>query len=115
MDAVEYLRQKNRMTKNCAIACSTCPLAIENNHRNLVCSNFVRRYNEEVVEIVENWAKKHPEKTYKSVFLEKFPDAKKEDGIPAACVVSVFGEKAKPEGCSNNLPCSYCWNREVEE
>ena len=49
MDAVEYLKQKNRMTNNCTIACNTCPLAIENNNRNLVCANFVRHYIEEAV------------------------------------------------------------------
>lgn len=81
MDAVEYLKQKNRMTNNYTIACNTCPLAIENNNRNLVCANFVRHYIEEAVEIVENWAKEHPAKTYKDVFLEKFPDAKIEKTV----------------------------------
>lgn len=54
MDAIEYLKQRNRMTKNCTIACNTCPLAIENNHRNLVCTNLEGCYAEEAVAAVEN-------------------------------------------------------------
>lgn len=115
MDAVEYLKQKNRMTNNCTIACNICPLAIENNNGNLVCANRDTISLEEAVATVENWAKEHPVRTYMSVFLEKFPDAEKEDGVPAACVVAVFGEKKKPEGCYNSINCSDCWNREVEE
>ena len=115
MDAVEYLKQKNRMTKSCTIACNTCPLAIENNHRNLVCTNLERCYIEEAVEIVENWAKEHPAKTYKDVFLEKFPDAKIEkNGVPYPCIIYLFGEKVRPRACGN-CSCTYCWDREVEE
>lgn len=115
MDAVEYLKQKNRMTNNCTIACNTCPLAIENNNRNLVCANFVRHYIEEAVEIVENWAKEHPAKTYKDVFLEKFPDAKIEkNGVPYPCIIYLFGEKVRPGACGS-CSCTYCWYREVEE
>lgn len=115
MDAVEYLKQKNRMTNNCTIACNTCPLAIENNNRNLVCANFVRHYIEEAVEIVENWAKEHPAKTYKDVFLEKFPDAKIEkNGVPYPCIIYLFGEKVRPRVCGN-CSCTYCWDREIEE
>lgn len=103
MDAVEYLKQKNRMTNNCTIACNTCPLAIENNNRNLVCANFVRHYIEEAVEIVENWAKEHPAKTYKDVFLEKFPDAKIEkNGVPYPCIIYLFGEKVRPGACGQS-------------
>lgn len=76
MDAVEYLKQKNRMTNNCTIARNICPLAIENNNGNLVCANRDTISLGEAVATVENWAKEHPVKTYKSVFLEKFPDAK---------------------------------------
>lgn len=115
MDAVEYLKQKNRMTNNCTIACNTCPLAIENNNRNLVCANFVRHYIEEAVEIVENWAKEHPAKTYKDVFLEKFPDAKIEkNGVPYPCIIYLFGEKVRPGACGS-CSCTYCWDGEVEE
>lgn len=115
MDAVEYLKQKSKMTKNCTIACDTCPLAIENNNGNLVCANFERHYIEEAVEIVENWAKEHLAKTYVDVFLEKFPDAKlQKNNTPFSCIVYCFGEKVRPKDCES-CDCAYCWSREVEE
>lgn len=111
MDAVEYLKQRNRMTKNCTIACNTCPLAIENNHRNLVCTNLEGCYAEEAVAAVENWTKEHRAKTYKDVFLEKFPDAVM-DNIIGVCIENVFGNSVSECG---GLTCEDCWNREVEE
>ena len=115
MDAVEYLKQKKRMTNNCTIACNICPLAIENNNGNLVCANRDTISLEEAVATVENWAKEHPVKTYKSVFLEKFPDAKIEkNGVPYPCIIYFFGEKVRPRACGN-CSCTYCWDREVEE
>lgn len=115
MDAIEYLKQRNRMTKNCNIACNTCPLAIENNNGILVCANRYNIYLEEAVATVENWAKEHPAKTYKSVFLEKFPDAKlQKNYTPFTCIVYCFGEKVRPKDCES-CDCAYCWSREVEE
>lgn len=111
MDAIEYLKQRNRMTKNCTIACNTCPLAIENNHRNLVCTNLEGCYAEEAVAAVENWVKEHPEKTYKNVFLEKFPNAVM-DNIIGICIENVFGSSVPECG---GLTCEDCWNRKVEE
>lgn len=116
MDAVEYQKEKRRMTKNCmALFCNDCPLSGKNNEDGLSCTSFEQNHPEKAVALIEQWAKEHPAKTYKSVFLEKFPDAAKEDGVPAACVVAVFGEKKKPEGCYNSINCSDCWNREVKE
>lgn len=116
MDAVEYLKQKNRMTNNCTIACNTCPLAIENNNRNLVCANFERHYIEKAVAAVENWAKEHPEKTYKSVFLEMFPNVKTtKEGHPDFCLKRLLGAKGEYDICSCDITCSDCWNREVKE
>lgn len=113
MDAVEYLKQKKRMTGGCEnSSCTNCPLDGENNKQCVRCVYLESEFPEEAVEIVENWAKEHPAKTYKSVFLEKFPDAKIEkNGIPCSCIIYLFGEKVKPRACGS---CTYCWNREVE-
>ena len=116
MDAVEYLKQRARMAVDCNYGyCDGCMLSRKRNGKGVGCGEMERSYPEESVEIVENWAKEHPVETYKSVFLEKFPDAAKEDGVPVTCVVAVFGEKKKPEGCYNGITCSDCWTREVEE
>lgn len=116
MDAEKYLKERGRMSNGCnTYSCKDCKLGLCYNRHELTCTELEHRYPEEAVAIVENWAKEHPVRTYMSVFLEKFPDAAKEDGVPVTCVVAVFGEKKKPEGCYNSITCSDCWNREVEE
>lgn len=113
MDAIEYLKEKARMTENCRVSCDDCPLSADNNKMDLRCDVFENRHPEEAVAAVENWAKEHPVRTYKSVFLEKFPDAKIEkNGVPYPCIIYLFGEKVRPRACGN---CTYCWDREVEE
>ena len=102
MDAVEYLKQKNRMTNNC--------------NGNLVCANRDTISLEEAVAIVENWAKEHPVRTYKSVFLEMFPNVKTtKEGHPDFCLKRLLGAKGEYDICSCDITCSDCWNREVEE
>ncbi|MFR1300797.1 hypothetical protein [Eubacterium callanderi] len=117
MDVPTFFKEYDRMCKYYKIEwdCGSCPLVTEITDLQGSCLEQCKRYPEKSVAIVEQWAKEHPVRTYKSVFLEKFPDAAKEDGVPAACVVAVFGEKKKPEGCYNSINCSDCWNREVEE
>ncbi|CAK7076045.1 MAG: hypothetical protein EUB_03908 [Eubacterium sp.] len=113
MDAVEYLKQKKRMTKDCKTGCDNCPSTYTKTGQ--TCINFQYDHPEKAVAIVEEWAKEHPAKTYKSVFLEKFPDAMlSEHGEVDFCVQYVFGKKVKPKACGN-CRCAYCWNREVEE
>lgn len=115
MDAVEYLKQRSIMTKDCTVACNTCPLAIENNHRNLVCTNLEGHYTEEAVAAVENWAKEHRAKTYVNVFLEKFPDADMDTVISNTCLANFFGKKSGKPHCIQLRDCEECWNREVKE
>ncbi|CAK7061283.1 MAG: hypothetical protein EUB_03510 [Eubacterium sp.] len=117
MDAVEYLKQEGRMTKYCgpSAVCLECPLRnarIKNGERD--CTDYRYNHPEEAVAIVERWAKEHPVKiykTYKSVFLEKFPDARMDDVIDI-CVETIFGNSV-PE--CEDINCEECWNREVEE
>ena len=113
MDAEEYLKQKKRMTKDCKTGCDNCPFTYTKTGQ--TCINFQYDHPEKAVSIVEQWAKEHPPKTYKSVFLEKFPNAKKyANGVPIICVCHVFGLKHEQENfkCSTSA-CSDCWNREV--
>lgn len=111
MDAIKYQKEKRRMTKGCSSSsCDDCLLHPKNNKKGILCTRFEQQYPEKAVAIVENWAKEHPARTYKSVFLEKFPDARIVfSGAPAACVNDIF----RIEHCTKD--CSECWNREVEE
>lgn len=112
MNAVDYLKAKERMTKECCISCDECPLSKNSNGKNVDCMWLRRKYPERIVEIVEKWAKENPPKTYLSVLLEKFPNATMgEDGCPKCCPTSLFNiEQECPK-----LPCDKCWNREYKE
>ena len=114
MEAIEYLQQKKRMTKvgqdgYCSIVCSNCPLSHQHNGTGYTCFQLERLNSERAIAIVEKWAKEHPLKTYAQDFLEKFPNAKRTDGIPIACKITVYGG----ETCVHN--CPDCWNEPMEE
>lgn len=54
------------------------------------------------------WSVKKP-KTRMEVFLEKFPDARRDPcGEPSTCVRNVFGETNVD--CDNSVGCENCWN-----
>lgn len=110
MDVAEYLKAKSRMTKNCDIPCMECPfyLYIETS-----CKDFERSHPEKAVELVEEWGKEHPEKTYLYIFKEKFPEIKsrEENGVPRTrfgliCRNDMFGIEEKCAG----VDCTSCWN-----
>lgn len=115
MDAVEYLKQRTRMNHNCDIGmCQTCELGSNYNGRTVGCETFESEYPEEAVKVIESWAKEHPVRTYKRVFLEKFPNAALScDDAPFACLWHVFGLEHCPEWCERDgATCADCWNRE---
>lgn len=56
-----------------------------------------------------NWNITKP-KTYKEDFLEKYPNAEMDCGVPIACKRTVYGG----EPCYV-LQCSECWNEIMEE
>lgn len=111
MDAVEYLKQRTRMTHKCDIGvCQFCELGVNYNGHTIGCEEFESEFPEKAVAIVEQWAKEHPRKTYKSVFLEMFPNAKTtKEGYPDFCLKRLLGAS------SCDITCGDCWNREVEE
>ena len=63
-------------------------------------------------EIVDEWVKEYPAKTYAMDFFEKFPNAPKgRAGEPKTCVKNIYGIDIK---CSE-IDCVDCWNKELEE
>ena len=104
------------MTKDCKTGCDNCHFTYTKTGQ--TCINFQYDHPEKAVAIVEQWAEEHPIRTYKSVFLEKFPDAELgcEDGAPYVCLYYIFGSKYAPDYCKwDTATCFKCWNREVEE
>lgn len=85
MDAVEFLKQFNRMCKAYNDdGCKECPAY---KYR---CGEEFDEQEEDGVSIVEQWAKEHPVKTRQSEFLKMFPNARIEsDGMPSICPIVV--------------------------
>jgi hypothetical protein len=114
MDAVEYLKNKARMCEE--NTCHECGLTFDDWDSKSPCLDTERDYPEKAVEIVEKWAKENPVKTYLSVLLEKFPNAKlNEKGLPTIiCPNMIFRVE---NGCGNGqfMTCLECWNREYKE
>lgn len=81
MDAVKFLKAKNRICK--MNDCSECPLG----HKSIIdrgyqveCLANKLLNEEEAIAIVEKWALEHPLNTRQSEFLRMFPNAAIENG-----------------------------------
>lgn len=62
-------------------------------------------------EIVDEWVKEHPVKTYMQDFFEKFPNAPKVNNRPGFCLAHVYGDEFE---CIYG-GCNECWNQEMKE
>lgn len=117
MDAVEFLKQFNRMCKAYDDdGCKECPAY---RYR---CGEGFNGQEEDGVSIVEQWAKEHPVKTRQSEFLKQWPDAETgDDGLPgiAPCQLNVELIHGKlQEDCEYRGVCDECrrdfWLKEIE-
>lgn len=114
MDAIKFLKEKNRMTKKCSIDCSDCPLSSEKNTTGLCCGDLQRAYSEIVVSIVEKWSEEHPQETRLSQFLKYYPNAElNNDGTPREICAHKLGIR-EFKGCLTES-CVDCWNTPIEE
>lgn len=128
MEILEFLRQRKRMcdyygddTCVCNDSRGACP-AFDMN-----CS-FATKKPEQLVAVVEQWAKEHPEgteqereqerpkRTNKDVLVAAFPSASMDDdGIPVACPRALDTQY----GCNEFKTCSVCrrahWLTEAEK
>lgn len=114
MDAVEYVKQRNRMCDYYP-SCSLCPaVGLEG------CSTISSIVT--MIPIVEQWAKKHPVKTRQSEFLKQWPDAEVfEDRYLNICPALISKEYRSEETNECNQPefsCGKCkrdfWLKEIE-
>lgn len=69
MDALEFVRERNRMCKSFGVECKNCPA-----NKDSRCIDI--NLDEEIVPIVEKWSKENPRKTRLDVFLEQHPEEK---------------------------------------
>jgi hypothetical protein len=113
MTAVEYLKEKMRLTDGCAIDCRVCRLSNYNNGKLTDCEAFQLEYPEEAVAIVQEWAEEQPAKTILDDFFEKFPNAPTTAfGYPIICPHHV-GYSENEDWCEDER-CLDCWSRPLE-
>lgn len=112
MDAVEFLKQFNRMCKAYnGDGCKECPAY---RHR---CGVDFNGQEEDGVSIVEQWAKEQPVKTRQSEFLKQWPNASKDtSGVLSITPCGLDSSRSKK--CSVYPNCSECrrafWNEGVQ-
>ncbi len=114
MDAVEYVKQRERMC-DYYVNCGDCPA--DNYER---CESINEIPN--LVPIVEQWAKEHPIKTRQSELLKLFPEANMLcDEYLNICPAQLSSECRDKEtgGCyDTGMDCGKCkrdyWLKEIE-
>lgn len=114
MDAVEYVKQRERMC-DYYDNCGDCPAG---NYEGCSSLNEIPR----MVPIVEQWAKEHPVKTRQSEFLKIYPDAKIFEGrflnICPALISKEYRSEETNECNRPGLSCGKCksdfWLKEIE-
>ena len=111
MDAVKFLKAKNRMCKE--HDCFGCPIGTKDGGCAAGTQCGDEKTAEEVVRIVEKYAAEHPVKTRQSELLKIIPDAKTMDGVLALCPERI----AQEFDCDENMTCPQCrekyWLEEV--
>ena len=104
MDALEFIRERNRMCKSFGIECENCPA-----NKDSCCIEF--NLDEEIIPIVEKWSKENPRKTRQNAFLEQYPNAKCVDGVVVICPKVVDTCYTCPIDANINIDCPD-WRRE---
>ena len=114
MDAVEYVKQRERMC-DYYVHCGDCPVG---NYEGCASLNEIPN----MVPVVEKWAKEHPVKTRQSEFFNQWPDAEiGYDGLPtvAPCQLTIeLLQCESQDDCEERGVCGKCrrdfWLKEVE-
>lgn len=112
MDAIEFIRERNRMCKNFGGSCYGCPA-----DKNTCCDAF--EWQEELVAIVKEWSVAHPRKTRQGVFLEQYPETEiDKDGYLQLCPKRIsINYRNRYRDCVNRN-CPNCrrefWSQEAK-
>lgn len=121
MDAVEFLKAKNRMCREYGELpenCFVCPIGNDSGGCQAGVLENQKVTEEILVQIVEKWAKEHPKKTRQSEFLKMFPRVRtSDDGVIYMDPCDVDTSYENKNGC-DNIPCRDCkekyWLAEVD-
>ena len=122
MDAVKFIKERDRMCKSFDAGCTGCPAS--NACKNELCCAFDQGSTLDAtdqVAIVEKWSAAHPIKTRQSVFIEQYPDAVL-DGVGVLRICPIYLSAEYRDDCNGGKnigkKCSDCrrefWMQEVE-
>lgn len=116
MTAIEFLKCKGRICKT--YRCNDCPIWKSRPNNSEGCGIFLIKYPDKAVAIVQKWSEEHPQKTFLSDFLEKYPNAPiNERGFPdnfCPCDLGYTDEECISPSLFNDR-CKECWSRPLEE
>lgn len=113
MDAVEYVKQRERMCEYYG-DCGKCPAK-----KVVGCASIAKI--SQMVPIVEQWAKEHSVKTRQDEFFKQWPDAEiGYDGLPtvAPCQLNIeLLQRESQDACEDRGVCGKCrrdfWLKEI--
>lgn len=114
-----YFAEKRRMTKKpkrkvCQLDCNDCPLYAKNNGTDDSCESFEMHYPEKAIAAVQKWSDQHPQKTYLTELLEKYPNVLLNDnGLPKGICPHQLGMKDSIADCKMGNDCVKCWNQPI--
>lgn len=76
MDAVRFIKERNRMCKSFDVRCEVCP-AFHVGENGAHCAVGAASMLDATAQIaiVEDWSAAHPRKTRQSMFLDQYPEA----------------------------------------
>ena len=117
MDALEFLRERNRMCKSFNRCSDGCPAWTGS--CKLETGTVFEWEADNQVEIVKEWATAHPRKTRQSVFLEQFPNAPIYTNTHNVALDPCLVDTTLRGHCPTGRGCDICrrefWMQEVEE
>lgn len=110
MDAVEYVKQRNRMC-DYYTNCGDCPASGFDG-----CSSLSSVF--KMIPIVEQWVKEHPVKTRQGEILKLFPNTDKNNGVLDFCPQRFGYFRDNCKCCEPTTECTECkrdfWLKEIE-
>lgn len=122
MDAVKFIKERNRMCKSFCDGCKGCPAS--NVCEDDLCCAVGQESTLDAtaqIAIVEEWSAAHPRKTRQSVFLEQYPESfVDESGVLMLCPRYISEELRNSDGMckESGKHCVDCsrefWMQEVE-
>lgn len=122
MDAVKFIKERNRMCKSFCDGCKGCPAS--NVCEDDLCCAVGQESTLDAtaqIAIVEEWSAAHPRKTRQSVFLEQWPEAViDEHGVLSVCPLCISAAHRDNNGSCKEPEkmCVDCrrefWMQEVE-